>query len=63
MFIEKIRRDFPGAPVAENLPCNAGGMGSIPGWLSEIPYAEGQLSSRAATTEPVHSSQDPACHS
>ena len=40
MFAEKVRRDFPGAPVVENLPCSAGDMGSIPGWLSEIPYAE-----------------------
>ena len=24
-------RDFPGSPVVENLPCNAGDAGSIPG--------------------------------
>ena len=29
-------RDFPGAPVVENLPANAGGTGSIPGSLKEI---------------------------
>ena len=62
MFAEKVRRDFPGAPVVENLPCSAGDMGSIPVWLSEIPYAEGQLSLQAATAEPVRSSQEPACH-
>ena len=63
VFAGKVRRGFPGAPVVENLPCSAGDMGSIPGWLSEIPYAEGQQSPQAATTEPVHSSQEPACHS
>ena len=51
MFIEKIRRDFPGAPVAENLPCNAGDMGSIPGGGTKIPHATGQLSPCATTTE------------
>ena len=25
-------RDFPGAPVVKNLPCNAGDGGSSPGW-------------------------------
>ena len=24
--------DFPGGPVVESLPCNAGAVGSIPGW-------------------------------
>ena len=38
--------DFPGGPVGENLPCNAGDMGLIP-------YASEQLRLRAATTEPV----------
>ena len=25
-------REFPGGTVVKNLPCNAGNMGSIPGW-------------------------------
>ena len=37
--------DFPGGPVAKNLPCNAGGSGSIPGGGTKIPHA----------VEPVHS--------
>ena len=37
-------RDFPGGPVDENLPCNAGGVGSFPGLGTEIPHAVGQLS-------------------
>lgn len=24
--------DFPGGPVVGSLPCNAGAVGSIPGW-------------------------------
>ena len=27
----KIKQDFPGGPVAKNLPANAGDMGLIPG--------------------------------
>ena len=30
--------------MVENLPCNAGDAGSIPGQLTKIPYAEEQLS-------------------
>ena len=29
---EKFIRDFPGSPVAKSLSCNAGDVGSIPGW-------------------------------
>ena len=29
--------DFPGGPEVKNLPCNAGDMGSIPGWGTNIP--------------------------
>ena len=28
--------DFSGGPVVKNLPCNAGDMGSIPGWGIKI---------------------------
>ena len=49
-------RDFPGGPVVENPPSNAGAGdgGSIPGRGTKIPHAAGQLSLRAATTEPAH---------
>ena len=30
---------FPGGPVDENLPCNTGDMGSIPGSGTKIPHA------------------------
>ena len=33
--------DFPGGPVAKNLPSNAGVMGSIPGWGTKIPHTAG----------------------
>ena len=36
--------DFSGGPMVKNLPCNAGDMGSIPGWGTKIPHPEGQLS-------------------
>ena len=37
-------RDFPGGTVVKNLPCNAGDMGSIPGWGAKVPHAEGKQS-------------------
>ena len=52
---KKIPWDFPGGPVVKNLPSNAGNMGSIPGQGTKISHAGGQLSPRAATTEPAHS--------
>ena len=30
---------FPGGPVVNNLPCNVGDTGSIPGWAVKIPHA------------------------
>ena len=53
-------RDFPGGPVVKNPPSHAGNVGSIPGERTKIPYATGQLSPRATTTEPVPSgAQEP----
>ena len=39
--------------MVRNPPSNAGGAGSIPGQGTKIPHAMGQLSPRAATTEPT----------
>ena len=50
-----LNGDFPGGPVVKNPPSNAGDVGSIPGWGTKMPHAAGQLSPRAATTEPAHS--------
>ena len=47
-------RDFPGGPVVENLPSNAGDASSIPGQGTKIPHVAGQLSRYATTTEPMH---------
>ena len=49
----KIRKfwDFPGGPVVENPPYNAGDIGLVPGQGTKIPHAAGQLSLRTATTE------------
>ena len=47
--------DFPGGAVVKNPPSNAGDVGSIPGRGTKIQHAAGQLSPRAAATEP-------ACH-
>ena len=44
--------DFPGGPVVKNLPCNAGDVGSIPGWGTKIPHASDQLSPLATAIEP-----------
>jgi len=44
-------RDFPGGPVAKNLPSIAGDVGWMPGWGTKILRAAGQLSSRAPARE------------
>ena len=36
-----LYKDFPGGPVVENSPSNAGVVGSIPGQGIKIPYALG----------------------
>ena len=36
---KKNCRDFPGHPVVKTSPSNAGGEGSIPGWVAKIPHA------------------------
>ena len=46
-------RDFSGSPMVKNLSCNAKNDSLIPGQGTKIPYAMGQLSLWAATTEPV----------
>ena len=40
--------------MVENLPSNAGDVGSIPGQGTKIPHATGQLSPHATATEPAH---------
>ena len=42
--------DFPGGPLIENLPANAGSMGSDP-WSGRIPCAMGQISPSTAIAE------------
>ena len=37
-------QDFPNGPVVNNLPSNAGGTGSVPGWEALIPQAPEHLS-------------------
>ena len=46
------RQDFPGGPVAGTPPSNAGDVGSVPGWGTNISHAAGQLSPHAL--EPTH---------
>ena len=44
VFIKNLKRwDFPGGPVGENLPCDAGNVGWIPGWGTKIPHAMEKL--------------------
>ena len=40
-FQELAERDFPGSPVVETSPSNAGVVGSIPGRGAKIPHASG----------------------
>ena len=35
--------DSPGGSVVENLPCNVGDAGSVPGWGTKIPHAAAEL--------------------
>ena len=50
--VKKNVWDFPGGPVVENLPCNAGDMGLIPGWATKIQHTVGQLGLSITTAEP-----------
>ena len=50
-------RDFPGGPVAGSPPCNAGDVCFIHGEETGTPYAMGQLSLSAETTEARHHNQ------
>ena len=43
MYENDYSGDYPGGPVLNNLPSNAGAVGSIPGQGMEIPHATGQL--------------------
>ena len=47
----KNSRDFPGGPVVNSLPCNAGNTGSIPGRETKVPHTEGLLSPCSTTGE------------
>ena len=51
--IKNRRRDFPDRPVVKNPPCNAGDVGSIPGWGTKLPHAVEQLNLHVTTTEPA----------
>ena len=52
--------DFPGGPVVQNLPSNAGHVGSIPGGETKIPCATERLSLQDTTREkPAHSNKRP----
>ena len=44
---------FPGGPVIENPPYNAGNRGLIPGRRTEVPPAAGQLKQQVTTRELV----------
>ena len=50
-------RDFPGVSVVKNLPSNAGYVGLIPCWGTEIPHATGQLSQHTAAKESPHATK------
>ena len=44
-----MSRDFPGGPVVKNSPCNAGDMGLVPGWGTNIPHAMEHLGLHVTT--------------
>ena len=43
----KVNRDFPGGPVVNNLPCDAGNMGLITDQGTKIPHAARELNERS----------------
>ena len=45
--------------MVRNLPANAGDMGSLPWFRTELPHALGQLISLCASTTEVHMPQSP----
>ena len=47
---KNIHWNFPGGPVVENLPCNAGDVGSFPGQGTKIPHAMDQVKLSLSTT-------------
>ena len=49
--------DFPGGPVVKNLPCNAGDVGSSPGWGTGISHASEQLSHALQALSPCITSR------
>ena len=51
VFKTELVGDFPGGPMIKNPPCNAGDVGSIPGWGTKMPHAAEKLSLRATTRE------------
>ena len=58
-MLKQVDGDFPGGPVVKNLPCNAGGAGSISGQGTKISHAAGQLNPCATTTESGHHHERP----
>ena len=51
---------FLGSSVVMNLPSNAGDIGSIPGWGTNIPHAMGQLAHVLQLLSPC--ALEPTCH-
>ena len=58
IVIVMVIRHFRGGPVVNNLPSSARDMGPIPYWELRS-HILGELSQRAATTEPVCHNSDP----
>ena len=54
--------NFPGGPVAKNLPSNAGHAGCIPGQGTNISHAMRQLNPRTTTRETMYHNEDLTCH-
>ena len=54
--------DFLGGPVLKNLPCNAGDLGSIPGWETKIPHAMEQEALKSQLESPRATRKDKIPH-
>ena len=53
--------DFPGGPVVENLPSNAGDAGSIPAGEMKIPHALRQFRPHTATGQSLCAARKAQC--
>ena len=61
IHIKMLLEGISPGPVVKKPSCNAGDVGSIPGWRTKIPHATEQLSLQATARESMCPNKDPTC--